>query len=131
MGKEFVSRYGLEKIRDVMTEVMKPTMRHYNRQVLVCVGTQCCQNGEGEVLYEELKSKLKQTGLDSGKLRVIRSRVSCLGTCRSGPLLCVQPDGVWYYGIDSNKLDVIIQQHLIAGKPVSEWVYHQGPVCAN
>lgn len=114
-----------------MTEVIKPTMRAYKRQVLVCVGAQCCENGEGQALYDQLKIKLKQTGLDNGELRVIRSRVGCLGTCRSGPLLCVQPDGVWYYGIDDKKLDRIIEQHLKAGEPVSEWVYHQGPACES
>ncbi|WP_031432703.1 (2Fe-2S) ferredoxin domain-containing protein [Methylomarinum vadi] len=111
-----------------MTEMMKPKMRDYKRQVLVCVGTKCCEHNEGQALYEQLKIKLKQSGLDIGELRVIRSRVGCLGTCQAGPLLCVQPDGVWYYGIDEHKLDKIIEQHLIAGKPVEEWVYHQGPV---
>ena len=110
-----------------MKEIVKPTMKNYKRHVLVCVGSKCCEEGEGQILYDQLKIKLKQTGLDTGELRVIRSRVGCLGTCRSGPLLCVQPDGVWYYGIDAGKLDRIIEQHLIAGIPVEEWVYHHGP----
>ncbi|WP_305906857.1 (2Fe-2S) ferredoxin domain-containing protein [Methylomarinum sp. Ch1-1] len=112
-----------------MKEVMKPSMRTYKRHVLVCVGSKCTENGEGQILYDALKDKLKKAGLGSGELRVERSRVNCLGTCKSGPLLCVHPDGVWYYGIDSDKLDIIIEQHLKAGKPVTEWVYHQGPNC--
>ncbi len=110
-----------------MTVTIKPSMKNYKRQVLVCVGSKCCEHGEGQALYDLLKAKLKQAGLDDGNSRVIRCRVGCLGTCKSGPLLCVQPDGVWYYGIDDRKLDTIIERHLLAGQPVSEWVYHQGP----
>lgn len=107
-----------------MTEMVKPKMMEYHRHLLVCIGSKCTLNGEGEVLYQELKEKLKASGLDQGELRVHRSRVTCFGTCKSGPLLCVQPDGVWYYDISSEKLDRIIAEHLFKGKPVTEYIYH-------
>lgn len=110
-----------------MAEVIKPTMMNYKRHLLVCIGARCTENGDGQALYDTLKDKLKQAGLSSGDLRVKRSRATCFGTCKSGPLVCVQPDGVWYYDINSEKMDRIIAEHLIAGKPVTEWVYHQGP----
>jgi len=110
-----------------MTEIIKPGMMNYSRQVLVCVGPKCTANGEGLALYEELKIKLEAADLHQGMLRVIRSKVYCLGTCMSGPLLCVQPDGIWYYAVDSGKLDRIIDQHLRGGVPVQEYIYHQGP----
>jgi len=108
-----------------MSEIIKPKMMDYHRHILVCVGSKCTQKGEGQALYDELKQKLKDAGLDKGKLRVIRSRTSCLGTCKSGPLLCVHPDGIWYYNINSEKLDRIIAEHLIQEKPVTEYIYHQ------
>ena len=123
--------FGEKFKRKTMAEMIKPTMMDYKRHLLVCVGSRCTENDEGQALYDALKEKLKQAGLDRGELRVKRSRASCFGTCKSGPLLCVQPDGVWYYGISSDKLDRIIEQHLIAGEPVTEWVYHQGPSCGN
>ena len=110
-----------------MSEVTKPTMMNYRRHLLVCIGPRCTENGEGQALYDEIKIKLKEAGLNNGDLRVKRSRVTCFGTCKAGPLICVQPDGVWYYDIHSDKLDRIIEQHLLGGKPVTEWVYHQGP----
>jgi (2Fe-2S) ferredoxin len=106
-----------------MNDVNKPTMLDYNHHVLVCVGKKCTEHGEGHALYDELKVKLRNAGLDSGALRVIRSATRCLGTCKSGPLVCVQPDGIWYYNIDSEKLDRIIEDHLIGGHPVKEWIY--------
>jgi len=110
-----------------MTEKIKPTMMNYRRHLLVCVGERCTENGAGQALYDSLRDKFKQAGLNSGDLRVKRSRATCFGTCKSGPLICVQPDGVWYYDIDETKLDRIIEQHLIGGQPVKEWIYHQGP----
>lgn len=112
-----------------MSKITKPMMPQYDRYVLVCVGDRCTGHGEGQGLYEELKAKLKQLMADNAEIKVKRSRVSCFGVCKAGPLLSVQPDGVWYYDINSEKLDRIIEQHLIAGQPVTEWVFHQGPMC--
>ncbi|KAF3982617.1 MAG: (2Fe-2S) ferredoxin domain-containing protein [Methylococcales symbiont of Hymedesmia sp. n. MRB-2018] len=108
-----------------MTEVIKPKMMDYHRHLLVCIGERCTKNGEGQALYNELKVKLKEAGLDKGNLRVKRTRATCFGTCKSGPLLCVQPEGVWYYDITSEKLDRIIKEHFIQGKPVTEYIHHQ------
>ncbi len=108
-----------------MTEVIKPKMMEYKRHLLICIGSRCTPNGEGQALYDELKEKLKAAGVDKGELRVKRSRTTCFGTCKSGPLLCVQPDGIWYYDINSEKLDRIIAEHFIQGKPVNEYIYHQ------
>jgi len=108
-----------------MTEVIKPKMMAYKRQVLVCIGSRCTQNGEGQALYDELKDKLKAAGVDKGDLRVKRSRVTCFGTCRSGPLMCVQPDGIWYYDLNSTKLDRIIEEHFRHNRPVEDYIYHR------
>lgn len=112
-----------------MNDVEKPSMPVYDRYVLVCAGKNCTQHGEGLALYEQLKQKLKQLEEGNIPIKIKRSRVHCFGVCMAGPLLCVQPDGVWYYAVDNAKLDVIIEQHLLGGEPVSEWVFHQGPVC--
>ncbi len=107
-----------------MTELIKPKMMDYHRQILICVGDRCTENNAGQVLYDELKDKFKQAGLDRGGLRVKKTRATCFGTCKSGPLVCIQPDGIWYYHVTSDKLDRIINEHLLNNKPVLEWVYH-------
>ena len=66
-------------------------------------------------------------GLDEGELRVKRSRVGCFAACKGGPVMCVQPDGTWYYNVTPANMDRIITEHLVGGQPVQELVFHQGP----
>ena len=72
--------------------------------------------------------KLISAGLLSdGPLRVKASRVDCLGACGSGPVMCVQPDGIWYFDVSPTDFERVIAEHLVGGCPVEELVFHRGP----
>ncbi len=105
----------------------KPTMLAYKRHLLICTGPRCTENGEAQALFDQLGEKFRAAGIDHGELRVKRSRTQCFATCKSGPLMCVQPDGVWYYNVNEANLQRIIDEHFVGGKPVAELIYHQGP----
>ena len=108
-------------------QIVKPKIRDYSRQVLICTGPRCTQQGESQALFDSLGDKFKTAGLHEGALRVKRSRVSCFAACKGGPVMCVQPDGVWYYNVTPANMDRIIEQHLMRGQPVEELVFHRGP----
>ncbi|WP_157593898.1 (2Fe-2S) ferredoxin domain-containing protein [Rubripirellula obstinata] len=42
-----------------------------------------------------------------------------------GPIIAVMPDNVWYGGCVPDVIDRILQEHLIDGKPVTEFVISQ------
>jgi (2Fe-2S) ferredoxin len=67
-------------------------------------------------LFDSLGEKFKAAGIQEGELRVKRSRVSCFAACKGGPILCVQPDGVWYYNVTPENMDRIVAQHLVGGQ---------------
>ena len=107
--------------------VEKPKIGAYRRHLLLCTGTRCTQDGAAQALFDSLGEKFKAAGLDQGELRVKRSRVNCFAACKGGPVMCVQPDGTWYYNVTPANMDRIIERHLVEGEPVQDLVFHQGP----
>lgn len=104
---------------------VKPKMGDYHRHLLVCTGPRCTPDGESQALFDSLGAKFKAAGIDKGALRVKRTRTACFATCKSGPILCVQPDGIWYYNVNEENLDRIINEHLVNNRPVEEWIFHR------
>lgn len=109
------------------TQVVKPKIREYSRQVLVCTGPRCTQDGEGEALFNVLQAKFRAAGLgvNAGPARVKRTRTGCVAACQGGPIVAVQPDGVWYYNVTDENIDRIIEEHLKNGRVVADLVFHQ------
>ena len=108
-------------------QIVKPKIRDYSRQVLICTGPRCTQNGEGEALFNVLQAKFRAAGLgvDAGPDRVKRTRTGCVAACQGGPIVAVQPDGVWYYNVSAANMDRIIDEHLKNGRVVEDLVFHR------
>ena len=97
-------------------------MEPYARHVLVCVGGFCSPNREGRALYALLARLLEREGLLFGPHRVKRGETPCLGVCAGGPIVVVYPEGVWYGKMTTDRFERILQEHLLAGQPVAEWI---------
>lgn len=106
-------------------QVVKPKIGDYRRHLLICTGPRCAADGQSQALFDSLGDKFKAAGLNAGELRVKRSRVSCFAACKGGPIVCVQPDGTWYYNVTSENMDRIIVEHLCQGRRVEDLVFHQ------
>jgi (2Fe-2S) ferredoxin len=100
----------------------------YKRHVLLCTGPTCCTPEEGQAAWEALKQQLKDRGLLSGEHACYRSKVGCLRICCHGPTMVVYPEGTWYHGMTAERIPQFVQQHLVEGQPVGEWVFAHNPI---
>jgi NADH-quinone oxidoreductase subunit F len=92
------------------------------RKVLVCQGTGCTSS-KSELVREALEKGVKEAGLTDAVIDF----TGCHGFCQQGPIVVVEPDGIFYAHVKVEDAAEIVDSHLKNGKLV-ERLFYRDPV---
>jgi (2Fe-2S) ferredoxin len=85
-----------------------------------------CAHADSHKLRDALKDAVKKAGL---KHRVRVNGAGCLDQCEHAAVAVVYPGAVWYGFVHPQDAEEIVQEHLIAGRPVERLRLPEG--CVN
>jgi NADH-quinone oxidoreductase subunit F len=86
---------------------------------LVCAGTGCVSCGSFKI-KEALEKEIKKRRLQ-GEVQVVAT--GCNGFCERGPIVMVQPDGIFYQLLKAEDVPRLVEEHLLKGRPVKKLMY--------
>ena len=89
--------------------------------LLLCGGTGCHSSGSREV-KEALNREIARHGLEEEVLVV---ETGCNGFCAQGPVMVVQPEGIFYQKLEPERIPHLVEEHFLKGRPVKRLFYKE------
>ncbi len=86
---------------------------------MVCSGSGCASNAGFDV-RGALENEIRRFDLED---EVLVASIGCMGVCAQGPIMIVQPDGIFYQLFTKEDIPHLVEEHLLKGRPVKRLMY--------
>ena len=115
VGTKFNSSTDLESFAQSLRSSEDKT----SRSVRVCIGTGCAAKGSRK-LYELFLEAVEQSGKD---VQVQAKCVGCHGFCERGPIVVVEPGGIFYQRVEEPDVAEIFRETVLGGRVIQRLLY--------
>ena len=112
-----MNKISLEKLKEMQKE-RNSQINNYKAALMVCTGTGCIAGGAYK-LKDLLTDELKKRNLEN-KYMVVPT--GCNGFCAQGPIMVVQPEGIFYQKVKPTDIKEIVDK-LEEGKYVDRLIF--------
>ena len=111
----------LESIKDLerLRETIVAKNNTYEKTLSICGETGCRVYGS-ESLRQAFEREIQEKGL-TDKIKLVFS--GCHGFCEQGPIVTIEPDGIFYSKISEKDVASIVSETLINGKIIDSLLY--------
>ena len=111
-----MSRFMAVRFQDEITPGEPVSSYH----LMLCGGT-ACHASKGLEIKKRLLEEIDSRGLGE---RVLLVETGCNGFCAQGPVMNVFPGGIFYQFLEPDDAALIIEEHILKGRPVERLMYH-------
>ena len=94
-------------------------MSNVRTQLMLCSGTGC-QASRSIPFRDALQKELERQGLLE-EIKIIET--GCNGFCAVGPVMLVQPEGIFYQRLTPEIVPHLVEEHFLKGRPVKKLLY--------
>ena len=86
---------------------------------MICTCTNCVSNGALQI-RDRLEAEIAGSGL-ADEIQIVPTGAS--GLCVRGPILIVQPEGIFYQSLEEKDIAHLVEEHFLKGRPVQALMY--------
>ncbi|MEE9441521.1 MAG: NADH-ubiquinone oxidoreductase-F iron-sulfur binding region domain-containing protein [candidate division Zixibacteria bacterium] len=91
------------------------------KKIIVCLGPGCLASGSDKIL-DEFKSVLKKKKIKGITVETVK-KTGCHGFCACGPLVVIEPEGIFYAKVKKIHVKDIIEKTLLKGEIIEKLLY--------
>jgi len=88
---------------------------------MMCAGTSCVSCGTMKI-NAALREEIKNRGLER-EIKIVLT--GCNGYCAQGPVMVVQPDGIFYQSLTVEEIPKLVEEHFLKGRPYQKLMFKE------